>query len=114
MKVPPLTAAIRENPSGIPLHDLKNRNNTSKTINRVDEWGITISPNTVHVELDFIDGIDCWAIQKVVIDIERNSMSNKINCIGFKLKLLDYFREGNWFQIHTLYHILDCVPSYVF
>ena len=92
--------------------------NASQTEDGVDE-GWRVFAHGIHVELDLSDQFDSWTVQKAVIGVQSNCMSNEIDCVFFQPVFVKHFlsRSIDLDSIvgfgFTLFEILDSFQEFL-
>jgi len=64
--------------------------NTTKTINRINKWRVTISTHGISIKLNFSNHLDGRKTQEFLVSVESNCMSNEINSVWFQTKFLKH------------------------
>jgi hypothetical protein len=75
---------------------------STKTINGIEERRVTVLTKRVNVKLDLLQGFLSRSLKIVIIVVESDCMTQEINSVVLKLKLLENISHGLLLNINIL------------
>jgi len=64
-------------------HSGESFRDAAETVDWVDEGGVAVSTDTVHVELDFEDGFEGGHFEEVIVGVHGDGVADEIDGVDF-------------------------------